>query len=58
MLIDLQKLPAFPCGWPEPSIVRSAHQPPEVHWIDVRMSPDEVRGIARRFLELADAAEL
>ena len=49
-------LPAWPCGWPEPEIVAGA-----LVWdTDEDANPivlndaEEVRGVARRLLELAD----
>lgn len=60
----LADLPSFPCGFAEPFVNFKTR---EVIWtfdgdyystaFDIKMNPDEARGIARRLLELADIAE-
>lgn len=57
----LESLPAFPCGWPEPTLAGIM-----IVWdgdggagskADMVATADEARGIARRLIELADEAD-
>lgn len=54
-------LPAFPCAWPEPELVDVPPRTDIVWTLDesdpLVMTPDDARGVARRFVELADEAD-